>query len=655
MSFAAPDRLLWLLAALPIIGLYILKTRLRKRQVSTLLFWDQLFEEKRQRTWWRDLRHWLSLLMQLLILLLVVAALSDPAWSLRNDNREELILIVDNSASMQAVNEETGETRLQTALDQAGDYITALRPGNDVSLLTAGSTVDVAVGRTDFPPSIAEGLRGITPTDGPTRVDEAIEMARRLCSDDERRRIVVFSDQRTDIEGENPLANDIEWVIVGQNTPNVAITSFNARRSIVDPIGYSLFVEVSNFSEEPADGRLTLKLDGTLIDVFPYSIEPGDTFRKTFTGTSQAGGILAATIDAEDGLTIDNTAQAIIPARPTIPVTLISESEIENYYLNTVLESIPLLEVTRRRPDEVEATKQAGSLLVYDRLAPETLPDGPILIVAGDADGPELTFGEIKQAAWKVGPALEAPLIVDQADEHPLLRHVHLENVLLQGGRDISVSEQLGPATTLVKAADGSQLLVAIERPAGRILILSGDLETGDLPLRIAFPVMMTNAVNWFLRQSNEFTPTLTTGEAARVAWETAVPASTNESRPTGPWLVDPEGNRHSVAIDRMSAAVGPLKQTGIYGLFAKLPETSEQNPSPAPEELMKDQSAAKGHLLAVNLCNAAESDLSVPTGTENELSKPNRAGLPAWLILALVSLLVVLWEWRLYQRRIIA
>ena len=39
----------------PIVLLYILRIRLRRQPVSTLLFWDQLFDEKKPRSWWQRL------------------------------------------------------------------------------------------------------------------------------------------------------------------------------------------------------------------------------------------------------------------------------------------------------------------------------------------------------------------------------------------------------------------------------------------------------------------------------------------------------------------------------------------------------------------------------------------------------------------------
>ena len=158
MSLASPDKLLWLLAALPIIGFYILKTRLRRRPVSTLLFWEQVFEQKRQRSLWQNLRHWMSLLLQLFFVGLLGFAIADPLWSSQEEKGQDLILVVDNSASMQAVDPTSGKSRLEEAIEQASDVAGTLRAGDNIALVTAGSSVRVVVGMSDFAPTVQEAL-----------------------------------------------------------------------------------------------------------------------------------------------------------------------------------------------------------------------------------------------------------------------------------------------------------------------------------------------------------------------------------------------------------------------------------------------------------------------------------------------------------------
>ena len=108
MSLASPERLMCLLIAVPIIMLYILRTRLKRQPVSTLLFWDQLFDQKRQRSWLQRLRHWLSLLVQLAFVSLVIGALTDPLWTGKKNESRQVVIIVDNSASMAAFVHQSG-------------------------------------------------------------------------------------------------------------------------------------------------------------------------------------------------------------------------------------------------------------------------------------------------------------------------------------------------------------------------------------------------------------------------------------------------------------------------------------------------------------------------------------------------------------------
>ena len=253
MSLASPDKLIWLLAALPIIGFYILKTRLRRRPVSTLLFWDQVFEQKRQRSLWQNLRHWISLLLQLAFVALVGFALADPLWRSQQDSGQDLILVVDHSASMQVLDPSSGKTRLEMAIDQANDVAATLRAGDNIALITAGSSVRVVVGMSDFAPTVQEALYQIKATDGSTNLADAITAARRLASDPEKRRVVVFTDagiqsrdqlaelasedqpedesNDPDREQQNSLASsllgqDVRWVQVGQSEDNVGSQRF---------------------------------------------------------------------------------------------------------------------------------------------------------------------------------------------------------------------------------------------------------------------------------------------------------------------------------------------------------------------------------------------------------------------------------------------
>ncbi len=249
MNLVQPAALALGALAIPILAFYILKVRLRRVPVSTLLFWEQIFEEKKPRSLWQRLRHWISLLLQLAFLALVIFALADPIFRWQQAQARRLVLVVDNSASMNV--NDVSPSRLEAAKAEARRLVDGLRLGDELAIIAAGPEPRVACGLTDHPRTLREAIDTITPIDSPTRIDEAVALARRLLSgSDKIRKAIVLTDGDFDGAAELARQDDVEVIRVGAaDTGNVAITRLQARRSLVDPIGYEILVEVGELLE----------------------------------------------------------------------------------------------------------------------------------------------------------------------------------------------------------------------------------------------------------------------------------------------------------------------------------------------------------------------------------------------------------------------
>src|SRR5919205_449158 len=125
MGLANPTPLFWLLLAIPVVIFYVLKIRLKRVPVSTVIFWRQIFDEKKPRSLWQRLRHLISLLVQLALLLLLVAALAEPFFDWDALTPRRVVLVIDNSASMNAADAEP--TRLAKAKEEAKRIVAGLR------------------------------------------------------------------------------------------------------------------------------------------------------------------------------------------------------------------------------------------------------------------------------------------------------------------------------------------------------------------------------------------------------------------------------------------------------------------------------------------------------------------------------------------------
>ena len=635
MNFASPDRWLWLLVAIPIIAFYILRSRLRKKQVATLLFWDQLFDQKQQRSLWQNLRHWASLLLQLLLVGLLTFSLLDPLWRGQKENAREVVIVLDNSASMKAVDEQ-GRTRFEDAMQLAQQVVSSLRDGDEAALITAGSQIRVVVGMTDFPPAIRDAIQSITPTDGPTRVSEAVEMARRLTRSPERRDLVVISDMCFEQAALLQQASDVRLLTAGEKRDNVAITAFAVRRSLVDPIGYAAMVTIQNFSELETECRLSLDLADEPVDVYPLKLAAGERWSKTIIGASARGGLLHATINADDALASDNEAIAVLPERPAIPVVLVSEQP--SLYLESVLRAIPQVQLTVTTTTPTQSP--ANGFVVLHRLVPQPFPLGRVLVIdpRGDSD------------RWTLGEKIEQALVAKQDEASPLMPHVRLTNVMLPSAHVLELKPGASP---LITDASGNTLMASIVDGDERTVVLSTDLEQSDLPLRIAFPVLMTNAVNWFLSRSGEMEPALRTGELAEIA----IPAKRD-----GEWSVrDQAGTIQPLTIADERGIFGPIDQVGLIQVgpqTAFMPTTDGQSTTTfdAKTDTVVTSSADDVRSLAVNLCDAAESDLRPRIELDQADALLAGAGQRSiWFYLALLALAFITVEWILYQRRIVA
>jgi von Willebrand factor type A domain/Aerotolerance regulator N-terminal len=624
MSFANPAALLWAALAIPIVIFYILKLRLRRVPVSTVIFWRQIFEEKKPRSLWQRLRHLLSLAVQILLLLLLVGALVEPFFSWESKDARRIVLAIDNSASMNAT--DAAPSRLGQAKEAARRVIAGLRFRDEMAIVVAGTQPQVVCGLTGHQRTLREALDAIPPTDGPTKLTDAVALARRLIADqaEDRKRgqVIVCSDACAEGADKLAVAEDVRLLTVGSRTGNVGITQFQVRRSLLDPVGYEILVEIVNFSDESVKCRFELDLNGNIVDVVPLDLAAFDSNAKekkhvwsqVIEKTSAEGGRLTGKINHADALSADNVAVALLPKREFQNVLLVSEAG--NLFLEKVLEANPLVKLTvaKKPPEPIPA----GSVCVFHKAAPEKLPPGPVLVIdpANDCD------------LWKIGDKLQNPIVTQQDKDSPLMANVRLDNVLMPEARKLTFAAGVKPQV-LAAALTGDPVFVALDRPSGPVLVLSVNLDLGDLPLRTAFPILASNALAHFAGGKGELHEALATGATTEIA----LPA-------TGEFLLrSPDGSTRKLPSGVAKTTIGPFDRAGIWSVVG-----AEPNAAPIRE-------------IACNLASAAESDLRPPS----DLPAPAVAefgvasgllGRPIWFYLIFLAWALAALEWFLYQRR---
>ena len=642
MSFGVPSALLWSLLAIPVIVFYILKVRLRRAPTSTSLFWSQVFDEKSPRSIWETLKHLLSLLAQLAILGLLVVAIADPYLPGQFMAARRVVVIVDNSASMQAA--DVRPSRLDAAKEKAVRLVDGLRFGDEMAVVIAGEHPAVAIGMSAHAPTIKRTIEAIGSTDCPTAIQPAIDLGRRLIGTHPLGQIVVLTDGC--FAGSEQLleSTDVSLEVIGTPAPNVGITQFQARRSLVDPLGYELLSAVTNASDEPLEGRLEIELDGATVDILPLKLAAGETWSRALEKTSLNGGRLTATLTQlktpaadkgeakpfDDPLNSDNRAFAILPPRKIQDVLLVTPG---NHFLQKVFEANRLVKLSVAK--ELPAEIPADTVVVLHRKVPEKLPPRNVLVIDP----------ETSTEAWTVGGPLEQPIITKQDSDSPLMAHLKLDNVAMPKATQLTFPE---PPHILAGAVSGEPIYASFKRTAPlKGVVLPVSLDEGDLTFRTAFPIMVANALSWFGESSGKLQPAVATGSVVDLPLNGVKHDSTialnlvspgGESKPVLLSASQPQAD----SVDAASATVGPLEQVGFWEVA----------------EVAKDPKASPVVVgaVAVNLSNPAETDLRAPEKVRESVMRPLTAASwltrPLWYYLAVLVLVLATVEWFLYQRR---
>ena len=641
MSLTNPAALIWATLAIPIVVFYLWKIRPRRIPVSTVMFWEQVFE-RHPRASWQRLRHGGSLLFQLLLLALLVLSLTEPFFNQEDQAARRRVLVIDNSASMNVT--DVSPTRLEAARRAGKRLIDGLRNRDQLAIVTAGTEPRVVCGLTGHPGTLYAALAGIPATDGPTRVAGSVALARRLLGNpsaavDGSHGIVLLSDGCFPEAAALAAAPDIRWMQFGSPAANVGITRFQARRSLVDPLGCQILIEVRNCSDIPVECRLSIDLNDNPLDVVPLRLAADGTWTHVFEQTLSDGGRLAATLEHDDALPADNRAWALLPARATQPVLLVAPEP--DLFLEKAFEASPhvALNVARQAP----AVLPPGTIVVYHRQIPARLPPGPVFVIdpAASCD------------LWTLTGKLANPIIAAQDRASPLMAHVRLENVLLPEARRL---EFLKEPQFLATAQDGDALYAAFDRPEGRVLVLTVNIDQGDLPLRTAFPILATNAVNYLAASTGELREAVATGQFADLDLPVSSQAAAAVARqdalgPTAPpdvaasslALWNPDGARRPVSVHGARVTAGPFDRCGVWTIDRSLSDDAQSH-TPTGAGLLQ---------IACNLASREESDLRMSArGNPAEQVDPRATLRPVWYYLVGAAWLLSVVEWCLYHRR---
>lgn len=475
------------LLAIPIILLYMLRLRRNDRLVSSTLLWLQLVKDRTANAPWQKLRWNVLLFLQLLILGALVFALARPFIPAAGRLDGDLIVLLDISASMTTTGGPNGHSRFENAIDQANELIDNLNGNDQMTLITAGQSPLVLAAASGDKGQLRQAVNDLVPESTEADWTGAFSLAAGSVQGKIEPQFVIISD------GGLPdilptLPGDVTYIPVGNGGENLALTALGSRSSAGQE---ELLVTVENFGEESGEALVTLRADGELFDSRRATIAPGEKLNFTWDlpGNSEIIEALVEPLDSTiDSLAVDNQAWYVIDNQMARRVWLIGEG---NLFLERLFAILPGFEVIRSEsydPENVAEGDRAADLVIFDGvLLPDELPAANILIL----DPQPSDSGSEASPSISVTGTFTNTALVGQTND-PLLADVSWDGISISEAATVN-------APTLQSLVDtqGGSMFLAGEIDGRRVAILPFDLADSDLPLQIAFPIIMANIIDW--------------------------------------------------------------------------------------------------------------------------------------------------------------
>src|SRR5438128_8389112 len=605
MSFLAPAAAVLALTLPAIVALYFLKIRRPTRIVPALHLWPSQIRDRQANVPWQRLRPSWLLFLQLLAAAVLVAAAVQPALPAGAALARHSIVLLDASASMQAT--DVAPPRPSTGKRQVGALIDQLGPHDRMTVIAVGPLSRIVASVAGDRNTLHRAVNAVTASDGPADLSAALAMAAGLVRAGDDARAYLFSDGiieplRASFAAGLPFP--VEYHRVGVSGENVGLTSLTVRTSAQSRAAY---LHVQNFGQQPRSVSVEWRADGHLLDVRPVTLAAGQAQDLVLPVPGDATAV-SAHLAGGDIFALDDSATAVARTPRAFRVLLVTPG---NVFLEQALRLRTDLQIDVIAPAAYRANA-AYALTVFDQFSPAVLPDGPFVLYdppAGStlAGGQPVGIGRVRA--------------VDAGD--PLLANVDLQDVHVARSQDLRSSTFGRPLISSLQ----TPLVLVRDEPFRQVLV-GFDLHESDLPLRIAFPILVQNLSEWLLPPSD----------------------TSHSFHPDEPVTIVPESGATSVSIVRPDNSRRPL----VAGSIATFGDTD-------PTGLYIVEQTIAGKLqrswFSVNLFSEPISQLKPPDRltlppTRTTITQATHQGqLEIWPWIALAALAVVTAEWLAFHR----
>lgn len=594
MGFTNLWPLFLLLTIPPVIMLYILKRKYKEEVISSSLLWKEVYKNTRANTPWEKFKKNIMLLLQIIIILSVILALMSPFISMGGKSYKNIIMVIDNTASMNTIYDGSN-SRLEQGKALAKEYLNSTKEGTNTYIISYDGTSNLLLNGDFNKSNAASIIDKISTSYGSGDISDVVSFVKAIGDGiGEEYEALIFTDKQAAI-------SDINGRIVYLGNSGLNGSVDNVSHKFVDD-KVKVIANVTNNGDSLYEGDFSLYNGEELAAVEGVTLQVGESKTLSFELDSLNSNYLKGELSRKDILMEDNTYYHVVNENKVKKILLVTD---ENIFLEKAFGSIENTEVYKTNDVSNITDNDDYDLYVFDNKMPEVMPrKGNILFINPNSNElfNVLEGGEIGQATAVKGSVSS-----------------YLENTQFTLS-EYNIIETPYYGTNILTIDDNS-IGFKGEINDRKIAALSFDLHSTDFALKKEFPILIYELGEELISTGMVYSNNFKAGE------KIVVKSSDFESEIN---VTYPNGDIKDL---KSGEEVKGELALGIYKI-----NQNDNNES-----------------FSVNFPTSSESDTSVETIGENDNivhGKSNlKSGFNLTPIFILLAMLVVAFEWILYKK----
>lgn len=485
---------------------WMLKLRRKPVRVSSTMLWKRSIRDLEGNIPWQRVKPSMLLLLQLLAVILLALAIARPYqdgtdWS---DTSGEVVILIDAGASMNAVANSSGKTRLDIAKEDAIDVVRSIGARSSSARFRVFRAGASARQMTSAPVSWRQArgaIESIESSDAASDLAAAITLANlsvaeaneqteteALDSEGPESSAVVyaFTDSRVD-DPAVQLIRPVQETRDGWERGNLGIVLVGAQRDVIDPVQCRVFVTVAGKVKGEGSIGVTLRarVDGVVRSIQSIALKPNQDgiaeAAATMVFPLDRAGVIELELARPDVLAIDNVAWISMPDPTPIVTTIVATDRDADPLLVDVVRASTAGVVEVVSPNEPVAS--GTGLMIFDRTV---RPENLLL--------PTIQIGSVAEEQDQVRPTRR---VLGWDRGHPLMQDVDLGRLRYTTLDD--TRPQASPEVQVVARDQSGPIIIETARSGVRHIKVGFSIEDSNWGVQLSMPIFFANAVQHLL------------------------------------------------------------------------------------------------------------------------------------------------------------